>query len=238
MASSPSRWSGAPSSRGAASSQHYGTQQSQQRQHGSGANNAGSVLNDGVNPVTGKIIRRQDGKRRGATSPHGAPIDDVRDAGSVLNDGKNKNGSDRKPRAREIVHGLDGNDDNVNGAGNAHNRAGRPWLDQGTDALISESEKSARAVAHDPLATLESPDAVNDLRRTAFASTAHMSGVNHVKDMSDVRRRVIRPDDEIISGGSGKRNGRSPSKMILAGVGIVIVLFAAFKIIAPLVSFL
>ena len=236
MASPPSRWSGAPSSRGAASSQHYGTQQSQQRQHGSGANNAGSVLNDGVNPVTGKIIRRQDGKRRGATSPHGAPIDDVRDAGSVLNDGKNKNGSDRKPRAREIVHGLDDNDDNVNGAGNARSR--RPWLDQGTDALISDSERNARAVAHDPLVALESPDAVNDPRRTAFASTAHMSGVNHVKDMSDVRRRVIRPDDEIIGGGSGKRNGRSPSKMIFAGTGILIALFAVFKIIAPLIPFL
>ena len=233
----PGRWSNMGSSRGAASS--HGVQQSRPRQHGSGrANNADSVLNDGVNPVTGKIIRRQDGKRRGATSPHGAPIDDVRDAGSVLNDGKNKNGSDRKPRAREIVHGLDGNDDNVNGAGNAHNRAGRPWLDQGTDALISDSERNARAVAHDPLVALESPDAVNDPRRTAFASTAHMSGVNHVKDMSDVRRRVIRPDDEIIGGGSGKRNGRSPSKMILAGTGILIALFAVFKIIAPLIPFL
>ena len=229
MASPPSRWSNA----GGATPQRYGSQQS--RQYGNGSHHGdGGVLNDGVNPVTGKIIRRQDGKRRGATSTHGAPIDDGWDAGNAV---KNRNGGSRKPRA---LHGLDDNDGNTDNSAvsNARNRADRPWLDQGHDALISDSERNARAAAHDPLTTLESPDAVNDLRRTAFASTAHMSGVNHVTNMSDVRRRVIRPDDDIIGGGGKQHDGRSPSKMILAGIGIVIALFAAFKIIAPLIPFL
>ena len=70
----------------------------------------------------------------------------------------------------------------------------------------------------DPLSAFE--DSSSRQKSVYSYNTGHMSGPNGVRSIDDVRRKVIRPDDSM----KNRKFTESPSKIIVAIIGVVIVL--------------